>query len=299
MSQQKHTTITMLIAAVLISTSAVWVKVADMAPTVSAFYRMFIAGATLFLLCYFQKLKLWVDWRYLFKLFLVGFFFAIDLFFWHRSILYVGPGLATVLGNFQVFFMTLFGFIWLKESIGWLFFLGLGLTFSGLFLLVGINWSELSPQYHLGVLYGILTAVAYTAFMLMMRHVQASNNNLDARANLGIASLLCAAILLLQVQFEGNALTIPDLQSAGALLILGLLCQVIGWLMITRSMPLLPTSIVGVLLLLQPALSMLWDVLFFDRSMTSNDLIGLALVLIGIYLAMYKRKKAAPEKAST
>ena len=298
MSDHKHTILTMLFAAVLISTSAVWVNVADVAPTVSAFYRMFIAGIALLFLCHIQKLTLWVDWRYLFKLFLVGFFFAIDLFFWHHSIIYIGPGLATVLANFQVFFMTLFGFIWLKESISWWFFLGLGLTFSGLFLLVGLHWADLSPQYHLGVLYGILTAVAYTAFMLMMRHVQTLSNNLDARANLGIASLLCAAILLLQVQFEGNTLHIPDLQTAGALLILGVLCQVIGWLMITRSMPLLPTSIVGVLLLMQPALSMLWDVLFFERGMTNNDLIGLALVLIGIYLAMSRRKKADAEKAS-
>ena len=292
LSENNRLIATMLIAAVLISTSAVWVKVADVAPSVSAFYRMFIAGVALLLLCHVQKLKLWVDWTYLFKLFLVGFFFAIDLFFWHRSIIYVGPGLATVLGNFQVFFMTLFGFIWLKEKIGWFFFLGLGLTFAGLFLLVGINWADLSPQYHLGVLYGILTAVAYTAFMLMMRHVQASSQSLDARANLGIASLLCAGVLLIQLLFEGNNLIIPDLKSITALLILGLVCQVMGWLMITRSMPLLPTSIVGVLLLLQPALSMLWDVLFFERPMSSNDIIGLALVLVGIYLAMSKRNKS-------
>src|SRR3546814_9021646 len=31
--------------------------------------------------------------------------FAADLWLWHRSILLVGPGLATLLGNAQVFFM--------------------------------------------------------------------------------------------------------------------------------------------------------------------------------------------------
>jgi len=279
----------MLAAAVIISTSSVWVKLSEVDPSVSGFYRMFIGGSLLLLICGIKKYDLWRGWVYFSWLFLAALFFAADLYFWHRSIFYVGPGLATVLGNFQVFMMALAGYLFYKEAISWWFIVGLFMTIAGLFLLVGVNWSDLTEQYKIGVLYGLLTAIAYTGFMLSLRHVQASKKSLSAYANLGIMSLLCSIILWIQLSLDGHTIDIPTLQSLISLLILGIFCQVIGWLLITQVMPNLPTSIVGVLLLLQPALSMLWDFLFFDRPMGMIDLIGLAMVLLGVYLATLKK----------
>ena len=264
----------MLIAAVIISTSSVWVKVADVAPSVSGFYRMFIGGIVLIFFCGYKRLSLWRNGKYFAILFIAALFFAFDLYFWHRSIFYVGPGLATVLGNFQVFFMVLAGYLFLKEQISWIFITGLLITLLGLFLLVGINWSHLTSEYQTGVIYGILTALSYTGFMLSLRFIQSSEKSLSAMANLGIMSLLCALLMFIQVSYDGLTIDIPSAQSLLALLVLGIICQVVGWLLITQSMPNLPTSIVGVVLLLQPALSMLWDVLFLI------DLWGLLITLV-------------------
>ena len=282
--------IKMLMAAFIISTSSVWVKTSQVDPSVSGFYRMFIGGSVLLIFCGFKRFDLWRGWRYFSWLFLAAVFFAVDLYFWHRSIFYVGPGLATLLGNFQVFMMALAGYLFFKEAIGWKFILGLFVTIVGLFLLVGINWSGLSEQYKIGVVFGLLTAVAYTGFMLSLRHVQASKKTLSAFANLGIMSLLCSLILFIQLKADGHTIDIPSTQSLISLLILGIICQVIGWLLITQAMPNLPASIVGVLLLLQPGLSMLWDVLLFDRPTGLIDVVGLAMVLIGVYLATLKSK---------
>jgi len=159
-----------------------------------------------------------------------------------------------------------------------------------LFLLVGINWSNLSDQYQIGVIYALLTALAYTGFMLSLRHVQSSKNSLSAFANLGIMSLICAFLMFTELSFSGLNISIPSTQSLVSLLFLGIICQVVGWLLITQSMPNLPASIVGVVLLLQPALSMLWDILFFDRPTDLLDYIGLAMVLTGVYLATLRKK---------
>lgn len=287
--------IKILIAAVIISTSSVWVKIAQVAPSVSGFYRMFIGGILLLIICGVQRKQLWRNWSHFFWLFLAAVFFAFDLYFWHRSIFYIGPGLATVLGNFQVFFMALAGYLFFKEKIGLAFIIGLLVTIAGLFILVGINWSDLSAQYKTGVVYGLLTALSYTGFMLSMRHVQSNKNGLSAFANLGIMSIICALLLFVQLSIEGLNITIPSTQSLVSLLILGIVCQVIGWLLITQSMPNLPASIVGVVLLLQPALSMLWDILFFDRPMGMLDFIGLGMVLAGVYLATLKKSKSKPQ----
>ncbi|HPI94726.1 MAG TPA: DMT family transporter, partial [Gammaproteobacteria bacterium] len=254
------------------------------------FYRMFIGGTVLLAICFIQRLRLWHNTKHLLWLFLAGFFFACDLFFWHRSIFFVGPGLATVLGNFQVFFMALAGYLFYREIIRLTFFIGLISTMTGLFLMVGINWSDLTGDYQLGVIYGILTAVAYTGFMLSLRHVQTDESGLSAIANLGITSIFTALILFAELTIEGLDIVLPNTQAWVSLLILGVFCQVIGWLLITQSMPKLSTSIVGVLLLLQPALSMLWDVLFFYRPMSKMDIIGLGMVLFGVYLATVKKR---------
>jgi drug/metabolite transporter (DMT)-like permease len=290
MTSYSENVIKILIAAVIISTSSVWVKIAQVAPSVSGFYRMFIGGVLLLFVSLIKHYDLWRDWRYFSWLFLAAFFFALDLYFWHRSIFYVGPGLATVLGNFQVFFMTLAGYLFFKEKIGLGFIVGLFITIAGLFMLVGINWEHLTHQYRIGVVFGLLTAIAYTGFMLALRYVQTSKNSLTAISNLGIMSLLCAGMLFSELTFSGLTIGIPSSQSLLSLLILGIFCQVLGWLLITQSMPNLPTAIVGMVLLLQPALSMLWDVLFFDRPMGMIDLIGLAMVLMGVYLATLKKK---------
>jgi drug/metabolite transporter (DMT)-like permease len=296
MTNQSQYTIKMLVAAIIISTSSVWVKTAAVAPSVSGFYRMFIGGTVLLAICFIQRLRLWHNTKHLLWLFLAGFFFACDLFFWHRSIFFVGPGLATVLGNFQVFFMALAGYLFYREIIGLTFFIGLVSTMTGLFLMVGINWSDLTGDYQLGVIYGILTAVAYTGFMLSLRHVQTDESGLSAIANLGITSVFTALILFAELTIEGLDIILPNTQAWVSLLILGIFCQVIGWLLITQSMPKLSTSIVGVLLLLQPALSMLWDILFFYRPMSKMDIIGLGMVLFGVYLATVKKRKKVPHR---
>jgi drug/metabolite transporter (DMT)-like permease len=282
--------IRLLIAAVIISTSSVWVKIAEVAPSVSGFYRMFVGGILLLLICLVKKLDLWRSWKYFSWLFLAAVFFAFDLYFWHRSIFYIGPGLATVLGNFQVFFMTLAGVLFFKEKISLNFIIGLVITIIGLFLLVGFYWADLSSQYKTGVIYALLTAVAYTGFMLSLRHVQSKEKGLSAFANLGIMSLICALIMFIELTLSGLDISIPSTQSLVSLLILGIFCQVIGWVLITQTMPNLPASIVGVVLLLQPALSMLWDVLFFARPMSMLDMLGLTMVLVGVYLASLKKK---------
>ena len=99
----------LFLGAVLISLSPVWVKLVSVSPTVSGFYRTLIGGTalTVFLLVTGRGLKL--PRRALLLLLLAAVFYAADLWSWHRSINYIGPGLATLIGNFQVFFMTLAG----------------------------------------------------------------------------------------------------------------------------------------------------------------------------------------------
>lgn len=275
----------MVAGAALISTTSIFVRWAHVAPTVSAFYRMAFGGVMLALLLAVQRQWRGVGWRDAVWLLLPAFAMAVDLIMWHRSILLIGPGLATLIGNFQVFLMALAGVVFFHERLGWRFALGVGLALFGLWLIVGQSWHGLSADYRWGVLLGVLTGVAYAVYMLTQRQAQLHRPALTPQRTLCLMSLSCGAMLGLAVVVEGDSFAIPDTQSWAALLSLALIGQVIGWVLIARAMPVLPASTVGLLLLLQPGLSFVLDVLLFARPTVLRDWIGLALSLLGIFVA--------------
>ncbi len=292
----------MIVGAIAISTTSLSVKLAHVGPTMSGFYRMAFGGAML--LVGLVALRQWrplrlaeIGW-----LLVPGAAFAIDLVMWHRSILYVGPGLATLLGNFQVFLMALAGWLIYRERLGWHFLAGIALAFVGLYLLVGLDWSAVGAQYRLGVVLGTVTGIAYAIYMLSTRHAQRAGHVKLAPAQLlCVSSLISAGVLGVVAAIEGESFAIPDAQSWSALLGLAFFGQVFGWVLLTSAMPQLPASTIGLLLLLQPALSFVLDVLLFARPTHMPDWVGVALSLLGIFIGSYRptsRKPALPPAAA-
>ncbi|MBS0193153.1 MAG: DMT family transporter [Proteobacteria bacterium] len=280
--------------AALISLTGVLVKFAQVPPTVSGFWRMLFGG--LMLSIALTALRQWRTVRARDVLWMLppALAFATDLFFWHRSILVVGPGLATLLGNLQVFLMALAGVVWHRERLGPRFLLGLAMAFGGLWLLVGQEWRGFTEGYRIGVLYGAFTAVCYAVYMLSFRHAQRERSSLHSSQLLAISSLLSALVLAAMALGDGERFAIPDTQTLLALLALGLVGQCLGWVLIARAMPKLPASLVGLLLLLQPVLAFLMDVILFHRATRPVEWLGLALSLAGIFVGSLRGAKPAP-----
>jgi drug/metabolite transporter (DMT)-like permease len=275
--------------AVMISFAAVFVRLADVPATTSAFYRLVFGAATLALLLALSprmREGLGRGWG---GSVVIAAFFAADLWFWHRSILYIGPGLSTLLANFQVFVLATVGIVWLKERVGWRFAAGTGLAMIGLWLLFGRDWAGLDAEARAGIVLGLLTACAYAGYLLSLRGFQVRDGMMRSEARLLQVSLICAVFLGAINMVEGHGFGIPDAASLASLLALGVVCQVLGWLAITRGLPGLPASLVGLLLLLQPVLSMVWDLVWFDLELISVQWLGAGLALLGIYLGMQSR----------
>lgn len=287
----------MLLGATMISTSAVWVRVADVSPTTAGFYRMFFGAAALIIIALARGWTVWKDARYALRFVPIAGFFALDLFLWHRSIHYVGPGLATVLANLQVFVLAAAGVLFFGERLGWRFPVGLALALPGLLMLVGVDYTALPPNYKTGVFLGLGTACAYAGYLLTLRRAQGDRDTLHPGVNLLYVSVWVTLLLGATAVAEGHGFAIPNLQTGAALVVYGVVSQALGWWLMTRAMPRLPASILGLLLLLQPALAMLWDVLFFARPFGLTDLAGAALVLAGIYLALRRNRKQAAQRA--
>lgn len=274
-----------LCGAFLISFSGILVKLADVSPTASGFYRVFFGS--IFLLCatvWFKDFKKLIPAE-LFLIIFCGFVFALDLFFWHESIMYIGPGLATLLGNFQVFLLAATGIFFFGEKSRPRFFAAIPLAVIGLLLIVGLNWNDLENDYKTGIYLGLLTAVCYTAFLLSLRKIQSDDSH-SLFSSLMIVSISCAIFLGMKMLHTGDSFAIPNSRSLLALLGLGLFSQTIGWVLIANAMPKIRASFTGLILLLQPALAFIWDVLLFNRPTDILNWTGVIVTLTAIYMGL-------------
>ncbi len=283
----------LLIGAVMISFSGVWVKVSHVPPTVSAFYRVFFGGLILLAVAVMKREAFWQGSRFLGWGLLCGFFFALDLGLYHYAVHYVGPGLGTILPNFQVFILAAVGVVFLGEKLRLPYVMSVPLALLGLFLVVGIDWPALGADYRRGVLCGLGAAACYAGFLLSIRKLQSDQQGITFVSVLTMVSLTTAGYLALDVVRIGAGFDIPDRQTLLALIALGFFSQFAGWLLITNALPHIRASLSGLILLLQPALAFVWDVLFFQRPTSLLNWAGVAVALAAIYLGTYRPNNTA------
>ncbi len=279
------------VGAAMLSSTSIFVALAHVPPTVSAFYRMLFGGVVL--LAWVALRGQWrkIHLRDIGLALLPALGFAADLAQWHHSILWVGPGVATLLTNVQVFLLALVGALFYRERLARGFVPGMLLAMAGLWLLVGVHWEVLDERHRLGVWLGLGSALAYTLYLLSFRSALSGRTHMSAAQLLGLMSLLSAVLLWLLGWWRGDSFALHGLRNWSALLGLGLFGQVLAWLLIVRAMPNLPASLVGLLLLLQPSLAFVLDVLLFHRATSVADWLGLVLALAGILLGAWRPRR--------
>ena len=286
-----------LAGAFTISFSAVFVKAAHIGPTAAGFYRVFIGGILLFIILLCQKKKIFKGGKDLWFGLSAGIFFSIDLFTWHIAIHYVGPGLATIISNFQVFFMAFLGWLLYGEVITLKIAVAIPMAITGLFMMVGVNWNALGPQYHMGVFWAIITAITYAVFMISIKKQQNLPEPLSPYAGLFMVCFITATVLGTWAVLKGESLAITDMKTLGLMTAYGCLSQVLGWVLITKGLTHLRPSLAGLLLLIQPSLSFVWDMLFFNRPTTTLDIIGAVITITAIYLGTQGKKPGRKARA--
>ena len=260
-----------------------------MPPTASAFYRALFGGAALAVwLVLFRRARrparrAWLP--------LVGaaVFFALDLWFWHRSILLIGPGLSTLLANLQVFFMIAAGIVLFRERPRAIQVAAAPLAMLGLALILGGDWFGLEAGFRAGVVLGLLTAMSYAGYLLSMRHARRDAREALPAVEVAVVSLFVATLLGLASAAEGSSLAIPSVPDLGWLLAYGVLAHALGLMAIASSLTEVTAAETGIALLLQPALSLVWDVLLFGRELAGIEIAGVAMTLVAIYLGAQRR----------
>jgi drug/metabolite transporter (DMT)-like permease len=280
------------LGAACISASAVLIKLADTGTASAAFYRSLLALPLLAVLAVLEQRRRGPrPLRSRFWAMLAGVFLAIDLVLWNHAIADVGAGIATLLGNLQVVFVTVAAWLLFRERPGRGFFLALPVVLAGVVLVSGLADHAHGVHSVAGIEYGLGTSLAYAAFLLILRQSSAATPHVAAplaEATLGAT----AGAAALGLVFGGWQLDI-GWHAFGWLLLLAMTSGTVGWLLITSSLPRLPASMSSLLLLLQPAAAILLAAVVLGEHPSPLQLAGAALVCGGILVAARARGKSS------
>jgi len=275
-----------LLGALIISFAPIFVRLLPLPPTVIGFYRMAFGLGVLFLWSVALRQRIRWSARSSLLALAAGVFFALDVIFWHRSINLIGPGLATLLANCQVFFVTFFGLLILREKPSPRLWLAIPCAVLGLVMVVGPSLNN-NTQAQAGVGLGALAAMSYAAYLLVLREAEKARPPIHDSVFSPVmfwATLGSLMLLLIVSGFEPVSLQVSEPLHWVLLIGYGVLVQGLAWVLISKGLPRVPISQGGLLLLLQPALALVWDVLFFHRPISPREIAGALLTLAAIYL---------------
>jgi drug/metabolite transporter (DMT)-like permease len=280
-----------VLGALAIAFSAILVRLAEASPSTAAVFRCAYALPVLLVLATMEDRRFGARPRRARGLSgLAGVFFAIDLVCWHHAIDDVGAGLATVLGNLQVAFVPIIAWAVLGERPGARVLATLPLMLSGIVLISGVLESgAYGDNPTQGVVFGIATGLAYAGFILVLRAGGADLRRpagplFDATAVATVGALAIGAVV-------GDLDLVPSWPAHGWLVVLALTSQVLGWLLISASLPRLPAATTALLLTVQPVGSVVLGVLIFSESPTGLQLVGVAAILAGLVLTTRRRAR--------
>lgn len=278
-----------ILGAVCISFSAVFAKLSSTHPDVSAFYRTAIGGTCLLAIALYRYREslLALLRRHFLLIGAGGVFLSLDLMAWHRSIDILGPGAATILINFQVFILALCGWLFFRERLTYRFILAVPLALFGLCLLVGITADNLFANDFTGTILGLAAALWLALYTLTVRKVQTLSRGTSGVPVVALISLVSACCMGALFIHESTSIAIPTVSDGVWLVLYGIISQALGWLLISEGLPGISSAQAGLTILIMPALSFLWDMLFFDRPAGIMELSGAFLAILAIWLGTY------------
>jgi drug/metabolite transporter (DMT)-like permease len=283
--------------ALTIAFSAILVRKADVSPVTAAVFRCAYAIPVLGFLAWIERRRYGPRTAREIKLSIwAGLFFAADLICWHYAIGDVGAGLATVLGNLQVVLVGFVAWLTLGEKPDTRVIAAVPVVLLGVVLISGVLGHGAYGEDPLrGVIFGVATGLTYAAFILVLR--QSGRNLQRPAAPLFEATTAAAVFALIAGLFIGDLELAPSWPAHAWLLLLALSSQVVGWLLISISLPRLPAALTSVLLTVQPVGSVLLGVVLLNESPSVLQLAGVVLIFSGIVVATARRPARVSQPA--
>jgi drug/metabolite transporter (DMT)-like permease len=291
----RHPARAALTGALVLAFSAILYRTAEVSPETGAFFRCAYALPALWVFVRLEERLLGRRPRELrLTAWAAGAFFAADLLLWHHAIEAVGAGLGTVLANTQVVLVGLIAWVLFRERPALSALAAIPIAMFGIALVSGaLEEGAYGDNPPLGVLFGVLTGIAYSGFLLTLRHGAGDQRRVAGPL---FDATLASTVLILPVGLASGDLDFsPGLESHAWLVVLALTSQVFSWLLITVSLPRLPAVATSLQLTLQPVAAVFFAAILLGEDPSPLQLFGAAAILAGLVVASAGRRSHGPE----
>ena len=269
----------LFLGVVCIGWSAIFVKLADVPGITSAFYRMFF-GFLGVIPIWFLRSRSISNLSPVKIAILSGVIFALDIAVWNVSIMLSKASISTLLANLAPVWVGIGSILFFRSSPGRIFWLGTTVSLVGVTLIIGFNIFELSIL-DPGHMLAIIASIFYATYLLVMRK---GRMGMDTVSFTAISMLSSTIILFIIVRVAGVPLLGFSANSWGALVGLGLIAQLGGWLAINYALGYIASTTASVVLLSQTVVTTLLAYLFLSEKLLGIEILGSVFVLMCIFL---------------
>lgn len=273
----------LILSNILLAFGPWMVRLADVGPVASGFWRVALAVPLLFWLARKDPPPIRAGGPLLITIMIGGLFFAADLASWHVGILQTKLANATLFGNSSSLIFALYGFIAARMLPRPAQLAALLLAALGAVLLLGSSY-ELSRRYFIGDLFAILAGFFYTFYLIA---IDRARKTLAPMPVLALSTLASAIPLLLFAALLGEQI-VPG--NWTPLLLLALGSQVFGQGLLVYAIGHMSPVVVGVSLLTQPAVTALIGWLAYDERLGAVDAAGAVLICAALILIRWPAK---------
>lgn len=282
-----------LIAAIFcIGWSAIFVRWTDIPGSVSAFYRMLIPTVILLPTFFIRRNVQPLSRRSLGIIALGGVFFSVDLAMYNDSILRTTAANATLLGNNSPLFVGLLTWLFLRRRPQASFWIGLLMAVSGSLVILRSDLLR-HTQFGLGDAMALGAAAFFAMYLLTTEEVRTTTSTLQF---LRLAMFSTTVALFVINVALGNSFQVTNARTWGALIGLGLISQLAGYMALTYALGHLRATVTSVSLLTQGPLTAVLAALLLHEPLSTAQILGGLLVLVGVGVA--HRQKHPEEEAN-
>ena len=264
-----------------IAWSAIFVRWTSIPGPASAFYRLLIPAIVLLPTWLLPGPRKKLSLRSYAIIAVGGLFFALDLAFYNTSILQTSAANATLLGNNTPIVVGLLTWLLFRRRPNYSFWIGLALAVAGSLVIMGADFAR-HAKFGLGDAMALAAAACFAVYLLATEQIRSHTSTL---VFLRLAILSSTIFMFLLALILRVPLGIPDHRSLLALLGLGLISQLGGYLALTYALGHLPATVTSVSLLSQGPLTAVLAALLLGEPLTRYQIAGGIFVLVGVGLA--------------
>ena len=276
----------LLLGGAAIGCSPIFVRISELGPVATAFWRL--ALALLPLLLVFRRERMSSEGhqrprrlRDYVDVAAPGLFLAADLAAWHTSLHMTSVANSTLLVNVAPIFVTLFSWLVLRQRIRSGFLVGLAVAIVGVVVLKG-GPASLGGGGIRGDSVAVMAAALYAGYILLLGRARRVYSTTTIMLWSTISAALCTGLLAWIAEPEFLPWTF-----AGWVTLLGLawVSQAGGQSLITFALAWLPATMSSLTLLIQPVVAAVLAWLFLKEPLTGIQISGGLIVIAGIALA--------------